>query len=412
MQANRSPGCASRWARRAGFSPIGLELQKGARAADVRVAADPGVAGTPVRIDGGGRLSHAVVDGGTYQAVAVTDFAGVSDASIADSDIRGASAISVFSPGTTTIARDKLTVTNTTADGVSVIQGTAVVRDTLIDLRNIAVATGLAASATTVQNASVDAKRVTVLASGGQSRGASVYSAAANGSASISLADSLLEGVGTRVLRASAGAAAVAVDRVDTWPAAADQLNGLVPSDTATFSADPLLSAEFVPQPGSPLIDRAAALTSDDFKTDAAGAPRALDGDGDCTAQPDIGAFEAPAAPCAQPQPADPAPVVTAPKDTSAPVITRLRFARRHGRAVGVKLTVSERAAITLRVSRCRTASCARIARTFVVRRRSVAGSATVKLARRLRHGRYTIRVTAVDAAGNRAVRTVRRAKA
>jgi len=276
-------------------------------------------------------------------------------------------------------------------------------RDTLVDLRNAPASTGLIASATSVANAAIDARRVTVVAAGGTSTGAQVHSDIVNGAASISLADSVFQGVGVRVLRDNAGTASVALDHVDTWPAVPDQLNGLVATDVASSYADPLLGSDLVPQPGSPLIDAAAPLTTTDGATDVTGAPRSVDGNGDCTAHPDIGAFEAAAAACPPPPPG-PAPTpVTAPaaKDTTAPLVTKLRIVHRSA----VRFTLSEAAQVTVRVKPAHR-------KAVVIRRAVHGGSVSLKLRHALRHGRYAIRVTAIDGAGNRSVSTAARAKA
>lgn len=407
-------GLTVRITAQSGATPVGLLLQNGARADRIAATADAGLDGALVRIDAGGQLSHAFVDAGTTMGVFTTDSLAAGEAIISDSEIHGAPAINAWAAGTTTIVRDRLVVTKDLYAGVLGLGGTTNVRDTLVDLRNIAAGVGLAASSVNVGNATLDARRVTVVGSGSQALGAEIQSDVANGSASLSMADSLLRDVGVRVLRKNTGIATVTLDHVDTWPAVPDQVNGLVVADVASVYADPLLGADLVPQPGSPLIDRAAPLAGADGATDVAGTQRSLDGDGDCTAVPDIGAFEAPAAACVPPSSTQPPPVVAAPtaKDTTAPVITGLRFVRRHGRAVGVRLKLSERAAVTVRVGRCRTRSCGHTAKTLVIRRRSATGATTLKLAHRLRHGRYTIRVTAVDGAANRGVKLARRVKA
>jgi hypothetical protein len=306
----------------------------------------------------------------------------------------------VLAAGTTRVLRDRLTVTATSQVGVVGLQGDTIVSDTLVDLRNAPSSIGLAASSISVANAALEARRVTIVGAGGTSTGAEVHSDIVNGAASLSLADSVLQGLGVRVLRDNAGSATVALDHVDTWPAVPDQLNGLVATDVASSYADPLLDADFVPQAGSPLIDAAAALTDADGTTDVAGAPRAVDGNGDCTAQPDIGAFEAPAAAC--PPPPGPAPeIVPAAKDTTAPLVTKLRIVHRRA----VRFTLSEAAKLTVRVRRSH-------GKSVVIKRTVAGGQVTLKLKHRLRHGRYAIRVIAVDGAGNRSVRTAARARA
>jgi hypothetical protein len=395
-------GLTARLTAQSGADPTGIVLKNGARADGIHVTADAGISGIPVLIDSGGKLSHAVVDGAAGIGVGASGAAGADGATISDSEIHGSPAIENLAVSPTTIAGDRLTVTSASYPGVLGVQGDTLVRDTLVDLRGVTGATGLVASSISVANATLDARRVTIVGSGGSSTGAEVHSDIVNGAAYLSLADSVLTGLGTRVLRDNAGTATVALDHVDTWPAVPDQFNGLVATDVASSYADPMLGTDLVPKPGSPLIDAAAALTGADGTTDAAGNPRSLDGNGDCTAQPDIGAFEAPAAACPPPPPGPTPPgVVPAAKDTTAPLVTKLRITHRRA----VRFTLSETARVTVRVKRAHR-------KVVVLKRGAATGRVTLKLKHRLRHGRYAIRVIAIDAAGNRSVTTAARAKA
>ena len=102
------------------------------------------------------------------------------------------------------------------------------------------------------------------------------------------------------------------------------------------------------------------------------------------------------------PQPA-PTPVPTATPapggghdhggDQTAPVLTKLR-AKRAGRGLAVRFTLSEPAAVTLVVKRGKR----RIAK---VTRAAAAGANTLTLRKRLRRGRYRVIARAVDVAGN-----------
>ncbi len=83
-------------------------------------------------------------------------------------------------------------------------------------------------------------------------------------------------------------------------------------------------------QSTSPLFDKGDPSQVLPGETDVAGAPRAVDHDCDGIAQPDLGAFEAPAPICPPPPtppppPAPPAPPAP-PKDTTPPVISSLSF--------------------------------------------------------------------------------------
>ncbi|HVE69417.1 MAG TPA: hypothetical protein VNB64_12630 [Solirubrobacteraceae bacterium] len=68
------------------------------------------------------------------------------------------------------------------------------------------------------------------------------------------------------------------------------------PDSAGNVAGDPRFTdpsrGNFVPQTGSPLIDRADPAQSPG-PLDLAGAPRSLDGNGDCASAPDIGAYEA-----------------------------------------------------------------------------------------------------------------------
>jgi hypothetical protein len=87
-------------------------------------------------------------------------------------------------------------------------------------------------------------------------------------------------------------------------------------SDT-NIAGDPLFASatDFSLAPSSPLIDRGDPAIVTAGELDLAGASRALDGNGDCSALPDIGAYERPAAAathvCNPPPPPVPAPVVS-----------------------------------------------------------------------------------------------------
>jgi hypothetical protein len=133
-----------------------------------------------------------------------------------------------------------------------------------------------------------------------------------------------------------------------------------------------------------------------------AGTERSLDGDGNCDARPDIGAYEAPAQTCTPPAPpvVGPPPPAHAAGDTTAPLVTKLGILRR--RAIG--FTISEAARVTVRVSRAHR-------KPLVLRRSAPRGRVTLKLGHILGHGRYTIRVIATDRAGNRSAAAVVRRK-
>jgi hypothetical protein len=76
------------------------------------------------------------------------------------------------------------------------------------------------------------------------------------------------------------------------------------PGSGTNLAGDPLLEADFSLQPSSPLIDRGDPAIVGPGELDLAGAARSQDGNGDCSALPDIGAFERPALNCPNSAPA------------------------------------------------------------------------------------------------------------
>jgi hypothetical protein len=166
----------------------------------------------------------------------------------------------------------------------------------------------------------------------------------------------------------------------------------------APLFTDPA-NGDYTLKPGSPLVDRGDPSAVHPGEVDLAGHARALDGNGDCARTPDIGAFERPAF--------TPAPSCV-PKDTIAPVLTKVRFKPRKlraGRRGKLSLRLSEKAKLTVAVQKRKHGK----VRAFAKLVRAGAGPGPVKLkigpkvaGKKLRVGRYRLRLRAVDAAGNR----------
>ena len=312
-----------------GPGPSSLDLVEGASADHIRVVTPGTYPASPLRIEGGGgHLSHAYIDAGKRIAVAVGGPKGPGDATITDSFIRGGSAIFVNNAAHALVAsRDRLVVSDDYQSAVVAIAGSAIVEDSLIDLRGHINNAALSAQATDQPAAAVEGHHVTVLADSAGSTGLRAIKGVYSAPTTASLFDSVLAGVALR----AHGNATIAVKRVDTWPAAPDNVAGAAFTDEGSLSADPLLGTDLVPGAGSPAIDAAAPLAAGESDTDFAGSARTLDGDGNCDARPDLGALEAPAGTCVPPSPPSSPNIAPTPPalDTAAPRVTKLGIVRR-----------------------------------------------------------------------------------
>lgn len=134
--------------------------------------------------------------------------------------------------------------------------------------------------------------------------------------------------------------------------------------------------------PGSPAID-AGDPSASSPAVDLDGALRPLDGNGDGLAVRDIGAFEAPALPLV---------------DKTSPRITRYRLRYSVRKGGYLKFTLSEKAAVKVRFT-----PRSKRGKTFRITRTLKAGAAKLKIGkRRLKKGRYKLRIVATDSAGNK----------
>jgi hypothetical protein len=194
------------------------------------------------------------------------------------------------------------------------------------------------------------------------------------------------------------------------------------PGSGSNFNGAPPLNPDFSLPAGSPLADRGDPGAVEPGELDLAGNPRALDGNGDCIAAPDIGAFELAALPC---------PPNAAPRITGFGITNRVFAPLPLGRRAQVKrgtrfrYTLSEPASVAITIERalpgrrvgrrCRRPTrrnrarrrCTRYRRAGVLRASKQAGRETTPFSgrfrrRALRRGRYRARIKATDAQGAR----------
>ena len=123
-------------------------------------------------------------------------------------------------------------------------------------------------------------------------------SASSSHSAGLTIRNSVLSGYGSTFQRSAfgSGPASITTDYSDyTAPTDTDSGPGSI-TETNHLTADPgfLGSADFHLRADSPLVDAGdpAGLGSSESATDASGQPRIQDGNGDCSARRDVGAYE------------------------------------------------------------------------------------------------------------------------
>lgn len=228
----------------------------------------------------------------------------------------------------------------------------------------------------------------------------------------------------------------IAVERSNLRPAGVDSDGcdkASVPgiTRTAVTSLDPQFvdagAGDYRLAAPSPLID--ASLAAGGLPglpaLDLGGKPRLNDGDGDCTAELDLGAFETqapvaaacvPGTPPAGPGPGAggglPAGAGTTEVDSVAPAITKLTIARTIRRAskppVTIRFRLSEAATVKLTFAKAQgkrfTPVKGAITRALKAGDQRLRFAGALSKLRRLAPGSYRVTIVATDAAGNRSV--------
>lgn len=280
----------------------------------------------------------------------------------------------------------------------------------------------------------------------GQQTGGVVVSGTNDTAQAVALTDTAVHAPTGPDLAVLGGPATITAARSAFADSVALSAAGSVPQPTLTTAAGFRAAAtgDFALTPGSPLLDTGGPAGPAD--RDAAGAPRAQDGNGDGIATRDIGAFEcATCAPAPAPAPApvssivgpgtpggtSPAPPITRKLDLLPPRLTKLSFVKHTftaGKSTILTWHLSEAATVEIQVARKtrgakrrRTGRCeigkthgtrcwryvGKGALTTQARKGDTRMRFTGKVAgKQLPPGAYRARVTPVDAAGNRGTRS------
>jgi hypothetical protein len=283
----------------------GLSLSR-ASASGVDITADPAATNVVgLLMDSAGSFSNGAVEL-PIDAAGNNEGIKLSSGSLDVHDASATAPTAIVSESQATVKRVRL---KATVFGVRTSLGTTTVEDSLIDLRgaNPAVSTiGLLASNgnNVAKSLTLDARHVTIVGNGAAKQvGALSASSATNAGqiANLELRDSVISNVAKPVSRqANNNGTANLVSDYSDHPTPGPALN--VGAGTMTIDhhieADPGFvdpaADDFRLKPDSPLVEAGdpAGLSGSESATDLLGNPRVADGNADCQARRDVGAFE------------------------------------------------------------------------------------------------------------------------
>jgi hypothetical protein len=299
---------------------------------------------------------------------------------IEDSAIVGAvTGMTAIGVGSEVTAR-RVRIVGSPGSGVSAISGSMTIENSVIGVDG-GVARGLFVNAA-ADSATLTADHVSVVGSGNADTGIEVRKPGGAGNATATVTNSILtgfeDGYSTETpIGPGIGQVNLAV-RYSNLPAAGFNLNGILDLATGNIDSDPLLGTDLSLPPGSPSIDAGDPAVGG-LATDFLGAVRPTDGNGDGVARRDQGAFEY------QPPPTQaPSPI----PDTIPP---NSKITKGPGKKLGLGIAKfsfkSNEAGSTFR---CK------------LDRRKAAKCKSPKTYKRLKPGRHTFKVWAIDVAGNK----------
>jgi hypothetical protein len=261
-------------------------------------ATEPGTSRFGVVLQAGGALNGSEVRFPTTSALDIGVLVAGAGTAVADSRIQAARAYETGGAGVDsgTVRRSEL---DASVFGVEVTRGDVVVEDSLLVTRTDNAAGNAAASVNaSFVDASLNLDHVTMIGSPRSSVSALTAAASSGRRADLTFRNGVISGY-TGVLSrnaASGSTANITTDYSDySGTTTSDSGSGTI-SETNHLTAPPgfLSASDFHLRSDSPLIDAGdpAGLGVSESATDLSGQPRIIDGDGNCSARRDIGAFE------------------------------------------------------------------------------------------------------------------------